>query len=325
MNKVLNFFKRIKHPLIWTVFYIFTMWAILYWMFNFNMFSTEYWIHLARSELHGFPGFVFGLLILSALPLYVATTVIIARRNAPLFTIKIPKFIEPVPCDAPQTDKNNDTPAPTEKIPEQNHAPEFPPNMPHEMRTMYTRAKNNLATLPRSGFDISNITSAPLAQPTAPELQPVGQIPLPNDFDIPMESDSDFDTMMPEFNPVFSEINFDDTPIPSINDNNNGNSVTKYLTEQGIAYTTQDDIILTDKNAIAVHDDANFWVADEETWFTTGGQRPSPIKTLVTVAAANNVQPILYMGQTNIMDFETHRQEWEKSGIRVITSIDEIK
>ena len=87
MKKIADFFKAHRYVIIWTLCYIFAMKFILGALFNFNMFSQNAWIQLAHSHLHGFGGFVFGLMVLAAVPMYAATTAIIIRTKKPLFTI----------------------------------------------------------------------------------------------------------------------------------------------------------------------------------------------------------------------------------------------
>ena len=97
MKKILELLQKNKYALIWTVCYIFIVWAILKWMFNFSIFSATQWHILFHAQLRGFPGFVFGILILAAIPMYIATTNIILRTKKPLFKIPLPEFLRPVP------------------------------------------------------------------------------------------------------------------------------------------------------------------------------------------------------------------------------------
>ena len=93
-TKLFDFCKSHKYVIFWTIGYFIATWAIMKFMFNFNILSAHRWWQLAHSELHGFPGFVFGILILAAVPMYIATTIVVARTKAPLFTLKIPEFIK---------------------------------------------------------------------------------------------------------------------------------------------------------------------------------------------------------------------------------------
>ena len=78
----------------WTVLYVVFMWVILYYLFNFNMFSIAHWVRLARVELHGFPGLVFGVLILAAVPMYIATIVLTMRNKSMPIKIPLPKCFD---------------------------------------------------------------------------------------------------------------------------------------------------------------------------------------------------------------------------------------
>ena len=90
----MNFYKSNKYVILWTVAYFVATWAIMRFMFNFNIFSALRWHQLMHAHLHGFAGMVFGILILAAVPMYIATTIVIARTKTPLFTITIPEFIK---------------------------------------------------------------------------------------------------------------------------------------------------------------------------------------------------------------------------------------
>lgn len=354
ISKIRDFITQNRYALIWTICYILVVWAILRWLFNFDMFSASNWHTLIHAELRGFPGFVFGILVLSALPLYIATTSIILRTKKPLFTIPLPKILTPVPADKPTTP---DTPTTTPPESQPDIATTQQPNpeksYPAELRDAFLRVRNNMSPIQRSNFDLGNITTNNTNAPTIPTAtppQPIpvantqpktttpppGTLPLPTDFDTPSDDDGmgmygDID--FPIDTPTFSEINFDDTPTsaddatpqPTNATDNNTNPVIKYMESHGIKCETQDNIILTPTMAIATHDDPDFWIADIDTWFAAGKQKPSPIATLTKIALDQNLQPVLYLGQTNILDLDTRRAEWESAGIRVITNLDELK
>ena len=333
MKKILELLQKNKYALIWTVCYIFIVWAILKWMFNFSIFSATQWHILFHAQLRGFPGFVFGILILAAIPMYIATTNIILRTKKPLFKIPLPEFLRPVPdekksenapsekLDAPvsvQEQKQNDTP---KKI------------IPPEMRAAFARARLHIGPTPKSNFDLSNLaqTTPSSAPKNQQEMQPVDELPLPTDFDIPEQSDN----ATPSFVPVFSDLNFDDQdaaqPPETPNTPNTQNTpddlkpIVKHLEQNNIKFEIQNGIILTDRDAIAAHNDPDFWIADDGTWFAAGKQKPSPIDTILAAGAARGVRPVLYLGYTNIMDFEARRAQWSGNGVTVITDISEIQ
>lgn len=341
MSKILDFFRRNKYAFLWTVCYVLIMWAILHWMFNFNIFSGAHWVRLAHAQLHGFPGFVFGIMILAALPLYIATTLIVIRNKAPLIKISLPKFLSPVPADTvkaeipptpvatPDVDAAKTTPAPSDE-----YTRPLPPGLPSEIRTLYARARAGINTAPKSRFDMGNITSGSnVPNATVPELQPAGELPLPNDFEFGNDtSANEFST--PTFTPVFTDMTFDEDAPTSDEQNVSDTSllqtddltpITAALTARDIPFTTENGIIITNDMAIAVHNDSEFWVADNEVWFAAGRQKTSPVAAVKGIATARSIRPILYLGQTNILDLDTQRAKWESDGITVITTPDDLK
>ena len=198
MNKFLEFLQKKRYAIIWTGCYVVAMWAILQFMFNFNMFSAAQWNVLMHAQLRGFAGFVFGLLILAAVPLYVATTAIIIRTGKPLIPVKIPKFMTPVPIQ--EDNKKEDVPQTTPQVEETDKK-----IVPTELKAAFERARVHVGAAPKSVFDIGNvITNRPQANETqsVPELQPSDALPLPNDFDVSVDE-------VPSFTPVFSDMDFE--------------------------------------------------------------------------------------------------------------------
>ncbi len=327
MKRILDFCQQNKYAIIWTACYAVVMWSILFWLFNFNMFSATQWRILAHAELRGFPGFVFGILILAAVPMYIATTSIVVRTKKPLFKIPLPKFMTPVPIDAPTT-APAPTPTATDALPP---APDTTPStpaktIPAEVRAAFTRAREHGAIFQKSAFDPSN-ADAQTAHHTPdaiPELQPAGELPLPPDFDTPEFGGA------PTFAPVFSDINFDDdvptAPAPqSATILDEISPMTEYLFANGTEFTVENGLIFTDRDVIAVHNDPDFWIADNENWFAAGKQKPSPADAVLAAGAARGVRPVLYLAQTNILDLDARRAQWASDGITVITAPDELK
>ena len=342
MKIVPNFLKTHKYAFIWTACYIFVMWAILHFMFNFDMFSGTDWTRLAHSKLYGFPGFVFGLLILSAIPLYIATTAIIIRKKKPLFTIPLPKIMEPVPDEAhvkPETKQDTSPQSAEPAAPQQTPTNELPRKIPAELRHQFIRAQNSMGPMQHSVFDTPNITAINEQEKNTsnqpPSAQSTNGLPLPNDFDIPSENiDPDINTI--NFTPVFQDIDFDESDTkpesltaPDINpttkqSNDENQTIIKYLESHNIKFTIENGIVITDHDAIATHNDPDFWIADNETWFAAGRQKPSPADAVLSISAARGVRPVLYLEQTNIMDFDARRAQWRDDGITVITSPSEL-
>ena len=346
---VKDFYTSNKHAILWTVGYIAATWAIMRYMFNFDIFSAYRWHQLMHAHLHGFAGLVFGILILAMVPLYVATTIVIARNNAPLFNFgfdfHIPQFIKTFIKNAfTQTpmveDSINTTPSvEQEPIPEptapiEETKPELiPETVPAELRVAYERARDNVSRIQTSAFDLGNITKSntPIIEQQTPNNDiATNEMPIPTDFDI-----EDTSSIIGNA-PIFTDLDFDDDDVendtdenePQINDvkqtTDNNDLVIKYLTAKSIAHTIEDDVVITDAFAIVSHTDSDFWVADNESWFAAGKIRKSPIASVLQIANAHNVQPILYLGADNIMDIDELRVQWESSGIRVITNLKDL-
>ena len=339
-----NFYDSHKHAILWTVGYVIATWAIMRYLFDFNIFSGIRWHQLMHAHLRGFAGLVFGILILAMVPLYVATTIVIARNNEPIFNLKltIPECIKTfiknafvqTPMDGPQSESD---PITVISEPEQTIEPEpettepttepIPESVPAELRVAYARARDHIGRAQTSVFDLSNITkkSAPIIQNTQ-DTTPESEMPIPTNFDI-----ADTQSIINDV-PVFTDLDFDDEedadinePAPQINDikNTTGDNglVIKYLTAKSVSFNTENDVVVTDKFAIVSHTDSDFWVADNESWFAAGKIRKSPIASVIEAAKQHNVQPVLYLGTDNIMDIEHLCPQWESSGIRVISDL----
>lgn len=336
-----------KYAILWTAGYVFAMWAIMRYMFNFNIFSATRWHQLMHAHLHGFAGLVFGILILAMVPLYVATTIVITRKNEPLFNFKItiPESIKiffknafiQTPMDEPtsddQAEQQIESPAESEVIIDDQQPEPIPESVPPELRVAYTHARDHIERTQTSAYDLGHITKTPNATPVAESSTPVNtathEMPIPTDFDI-----SDTDNIVGDI-PIFTDLKFDDddetievSESESINEiktsTDNNDIVIKYLTAKSVPYKTENDVVITNTFAIVSHTDSDFWVADNESWFAAGKIRRSPIVSLMETATAHNVQPVLYLGADNIMDIDDLRTQWESSGIRVISDLKDL-
>lgn len=354
MQKLSEFFKHNHQAIKWTICYIVVMWAILQGMFNFCIFSYSDWNKLIHAELHGFAGFVFGILILAALPLYIATTVLVVRNDAPLFKpdwSKIPFLPKLLKLFTPTTDTPAEATTTTaEPQPEpaaQQPTPEpLPDGLPMEMRATFMRARHS-ATRPQvSSFDMSHLNVgarpdevAARHQKPEPVMEMAAQatasgtttdltddaLPLPADFDLPAPDEMTNTFDRPDTAPVFTEINFDDTtPSTPTTQTADTEPVIKYLKSKSIDFKQDSDIIITPTLAIASHTSNDFWIADDDTWFATGVSRPSPVAAAINAAAAHGLRPVLYLGATNIMDLDARRAAWESAGVTVVTTPDDI-
>ena len=323
MKKLLDFLKTNLHSIIWTICYFFIVWLVMLWMFNFDIFSVAQWHILAHAKLRGFPGFVFGLMLLATLPLYIATTVLIYRNKKPLFTIPLSKFFGPVPIESEQQKQ-----APQEIAETQEEVPEtkpFPAEMPAELHAAFIKARSNLEFKPiKSNFDISNVISTGGAQPPQNENEQESEaniFPLPSDFDFDdSQKETSYESAFPNFTPVFQDINFDDEP----EEETPQEKLLNLLISEGKSAKIEDNLVLTDKSVIAVHDDSDFWIADEDAWFASGKQKKSPILNVLEKSKQLNLQPVLYLAQTNIMDLESRKQDWEKQGIKIVFDIKDL-
>ena len=89
MEKILEFLKKNVLIVKWTIWYVFVFWLITRFVFNFNMFSKLYWWKFFHATFHGFWGLTFVILVYSAIPIYIATTLTIHRKQALLFKIPL--------------------------------------------------------------------------------------------------------------------------------------------------------------------------------------------------------------------------------------------
>ena len=328
LNWVINFYKSHKCVILWTIGYFIATWAIMYFMFDFNVLSTYRWHQLAHAHLRGFPGFVFGILVLAAVPMYVATTIVIAKTQKPLFTI--PEFIKRAFI---QTPMDEDKPAEVSATPQVNQektdTPTLPENIPSELRAIYARARENIGRTPQSVFDLGNVTqptTEPKTEPEQEKTEPT-DIPIPTDFDI--DDFDDIDNSIPHFTDINFDEDNDDEEEPVDFDNiktisDTAKPVTEFLSTKSISYNIDGDVVITDKFAIIAHTDPEFWVADNESWFAAGKTRPSPVELVKSVATAHDVEPVLYLESKNIMDIDTLIPQWESDGIHVITDLKDL-
>lgn len=345
MSKIFNLIATHKNAIIWSACYGAVIWGILLWLFNFDIFSSNAWAQLPQANLNNFPGFVFVILLLAAIPLYIATTTLIIRTKKPLFTIPIPKFLYPVPEKEESTESKKET----KDNPETNQpiAETLPAGIPAELRTPFLRAREHIRAgiTPQAINKYNEIASAANtadlsspAQTTSNDKQPDNStitdtdnpLPIPDnfDFDAPDIDDLEYaDESMPHFSPVFTDIDFDEEDDDSDDDATTEaqETVIKFLQSRKESFEQNQDIIISDNFVIGIHSDPDFWIADEELWFASGKQKESPIKKIQDIALSKQLQGVLYLAETNIMDLDTKISEWSESGIKVITSISELE
>lgn len=296
---------------------------------------------MAHVELHGFPGLVFGIMILAAVPLYIATTVLTVRNGSVPVRVPLPKCFEPVP-------KKDDAPEQKPIVVERDILPVARPGVPAEMRDSFMRASKKYGARQNSVFNRLNTAESVVK---VPDSVPVGDtpkksynsanisgdnannaeiemenslLPLPDDFGPESTDDSKFDI------PVFSDIDFGDSGDSDVDDVSDDAADEKsplddmcdFLTNAGVVAKSDGSLITTDEFAIAVHDDDDFWVTDDFDWFAAGRQKPSPIAALRAARENDGRKLILYLGRNNIMDFESMAQQWRDDGIEIITDRD---
>jgi len=341
MSKIIDFCKKCKLPIIWTIGYVFALWATFHILFDFELFSAASWIRISRAHLHGLGGLTFSLITLAAIPLYIATTAIVIRTQKPLLALPVPTIISKILAKLfpKQTTIEPEKPQENESV-----APQIPTNQeqdrfPAEMRSAFIYARthpNHIAAPICSACSVNpNVYPCGTPEPDTP-IKPVNNdLPLPPDFDM---DDDDFSTPTEpiQSSPVFKDINFYDEPVDDITetpdtpetdnipatDNEYIKPITEHIAKSGRKFTVENnDIIVTDNAIIAVHNDPDFWIMDEPTWFAAGKTRESPIDALLNAAKQHKTKPILYLGATNIMNMDAKITEWTGKGITIITDL----
>lgn len=325
MSNIIDFIKKLKAPILWTIGYVCILWLIYIFLFNFDIFNTHNWIRVSRTHLRGLGGLTFCMLTFSAIPLYISSTTLVYRNQKLLFTIPMPKFISAL------FTKSKPEPEP-EKTEEKNESENTQPTneeidkFPAEMRGAFIHARThpNRITAPICSACSTNPNIYPNGNDTPTEPNNMdADLPLPPDFDI---ADNNFNPTTTPSAPVFQDINlYSDQDTNNTPDNNPTTPVTEYLTKNNRQFTIlPNDIILTDNQAIIVHTDSDFWIMDDPVWFASGKTRNSPIDALCDTAEQNKVTPVFYIGATNIMDFDAKCESWKSRGIHIITTLTDL-
>ena len=318
MNLINEFWKKIKTPIFWTIGYTIVLWFILYSLFNFDMFNGHHWVLASRARLHGIGGLTFVILVLAAVPLYVASMTFIFRNKKPIFTIPVPQFITKLFAKPTATEPKNTEPEPeSEQI---SDTPEVPDHFPTEMRGAFIHARTHpskITTPICSACSVNPNVYPTNDTPAAPAE--LNEMPLPPDFD-------DDTTSTPQNTssaPVFQEIKFYDDDEDE--EQNVDNDVAEHLNKTNREFNVIDnDFILTNDLVIAVHNDPDFWIMDEPTWFAAGKTRESPIDALLSAAEQHKTKPVLLLRETNIMKLDEKITEWSARGITVITNLSDL-
>ena len=324
MKKIFDFLKSNILLVRWTLGYFAFLAIILKFLFKFNVFSACHWWKFFHATLHGFGGLVFGAIMYSAIPIYIASALIIYRKKTAIITLpfsdKIKSLFEKIKTLLTPT--TTTTPEP-EKAPEQttqeDTATEYPADMPRELYIPYMRAKQNMHL---------NMTTSTFNQPAQKQSEPESNepqnesFPIPSDFDI---SDSLAPSTPQPTNdfPVFKDLDFD-TPLESKTNDKLSNSVTKYFDANGTEYEIYQNFVATKKYVIYDHGDEDFWIMDDDTWFASKKQIKSPISDLLDLAKQNDLTPVLYLESQNIMDLTGTVEKFKSAGIRVVKKLEEL-
>lgn len=281
------------------------------------MFSVQYWWKFFHATLHGFSGFVFGFLIYSIIPIYIATSTTIWRKQELIIPIPFTKTISNILSKIFEKKSEEPEPTPAEEEATQNEQPkpEYPSDLPPELRVPFMRAKNKL---PLTGAISIYNTPDTKSKPQTESISEQSEIPIPTDFDISTNFENDLNDSVP----TFTDINFD-TPIET--ETELENNTTKYLAEKNIDFETYHDFVATEKFVIYEHNDEDFWIMDDDSWFATGKQKDSPIPELIDLAKQNDLTPVLYLHSKNIMNIDNVIKNFTDDGIRVIKNLDELK
>ena len=325
MKKILDFLKSNILLVRWTLGYFLFLAIILRFLFKFNVFSAYHWWKFAHATLHGFGGLVFGAIMYSAIPIYIASALIIYRKKTAIITLpfsdKIKSLFEKIKTLLTTTTEQP-APAPekaTEENKEEDKTPEYPTDMPRELYIPYMRAKQNMHL---------NMTTSTFNQPAQKQSEPESNEPQNESFPIP--SDFDISDSLPPSTPqptndfpVFKDLDFD-TPLEPAKPEKLSNSVTKYFDANGTEYETYQDFVATKKYVIYDHGDEDFWIMDDDTWFASKKQIKSPISDLLDLAKQNDLTPVLYLESQNIMDLDGTVEKFKSAGIRVVKKLEEL-
>ena len=313
MEKIFEFLKQNSLIVKWTIWYVFIFWLITRFVFNFDMFSRLYWWKFFHATFHGFWGLTFVILVYSAIPIYIATTLTIYRKKALLFNIPLISYLPIISklfAKKAEPVKEEAEPEAEEEAPEE----EYPADLPREMRVPYTRARQHQSFM----GNVSVYNKRPVKTPVVQaETEENPNIPIPMDFDLGDDLNQDMNDSVP----TFTDINFD-TPIAT--EKELENNTTKYFASHNIEFETYKEYVATEKYVIYEHADEDFWIMDNESWFAAGKQMDTPIPELISLAKQNNLTPVLYLASQNIMDIENTIKQFTDTGVRVITKLEEL-
>ena len=248
--------------------------------------------------------------------------VFIFRNKKAFFTIPVPQFITKLftkPAAAEPAPENNE-PEPESTLIDE--TPDVPDHFPTEMRGAFIHARTHpskITTPICSACSVNPNVYPTNDTPAAPAE--LNEMPLPPDFDD--DTMSEIPQSPSSSAPVFQEIKFYDDDEDE--EQNVDSDVAEHLNKTNREFNVIDnDFILTNDLVIAVHNDPDFWIMDEPTWFAAGKTRESPIDALLSAGNQHKTKPVLLLRETNIMKLDDKITEWKNKGITVITNLSDL-
>ncbi len=290
MTNLKKIFTILKKPVIWTFFYVFTLFLLLYILFDFNIFVKQHWIILSRARLHGIAGFTFGLILFASIPTYFATLYMTITSGK--YPINFPNFL-------PKKTKT-ETPKPEEKIQDTEPEPEkFPDGMPSELIGAYLKAR-------RFPSKIVNFNKSEIAEINPkPESKHVKR---DDKTDTALDLDFSFDALEPEKTDAlnFTEMSFNSTsPEPS----ESKSELTEIFDIIETKYETREELII---------------VSDFVIMEFHSSEQLSNIEKLSDISKSENKKPILYIVNDGDKNNTELKNICEKLDIKIIDTISDI-
>jgi len=332
MTKLSKFLQSNNILVKWTIGYVLFWGIILRFIFDFNIFSKTHWVRFFTETMHGFWGLVFVTAIYGSVLIYIASAMLIYRKNKPILEITVPEKVKTITSNISKIFSYSKTETTTEKTTtnttQQSSDEEYPNGLPAELYVPYMRAKNHITKTEAVSDFNKQPDEKPVPTPESQQKQPQTEsFPIPTDFDIseslpentPIQNDNSI--------PIFKDLDFD-TPIeqtkPDTTQNNTKNTVIKYCEQNGLEYEILDDFVMMKKYLIYTHDDEGFWIMDDDNWFASGKQKKSPVNKLIDLSEQYTVSPVIYFETKNILDIEHVISGFERKGIRVIMDLSEL-
>lgn len=324
MKNIFKFLETQLNVIIWTLFYITTTFLVLFLLFDFNILSLTNWQSLFDIKLKNFSGFIFGILLFSIVPLYIATIQIIIKTKKPLLQILNLKKEDEEKKTIEINTKLNESDEPEQ---------EFGDHIPTELYGAFLLAtknrnynqKNTITDNKKQKQDLN--LSFPLPdnfdadEKEIIEINNNTNLVLPDSFDIENPDTDTNDTDAPRF----KELNFDELNNESKH-NTESMEIIKHLEKNNCKFELiEDDIVIYNNMAIITHSDTEFWITDEQHWFANGKQKTSPIESVLNISKQRKITPVIYLAEKNIMDIDTQINNWKSNGIKIIEKLEDLE